>query len=251
MSTTPTPALPSASFGGGLRAFARGASFIVTTPALWLAAAAPIAAWLVMFAMVGGGAAHFVMRGINENMTLTETIERVLGALAGFIGAFLAATALAQPLAGPALDVLVERRRAALGLPVGPKQRLRDTLPRALGVTMLGLAVSLPLLALLWLASMLVPVLSPVFVILKFVVLALTVAWDFLDYPFGVEGMRLGERIAFMRAHFGLVLGFGVAAALVLLVPCVGLVVLPMGVVGATDALFFGRTAVSRYPPTS
>ena len=245
---TSAPASVASSFSAGVRAFFRGVKFVVGTPSLWLAAAAPVVAWLVVFGVISAASARYVMRSLHDNMTITETLERVASAMAGFVAAFLAATALAQPLAGPALDTLVERRRAQLGLAAGIKEPLRATMPRALGVTLLGLAVSLPILGGLWLLAIAVPLIAPALLVLKFLVVALAVAWDFLDYPFAAEGMRLGERVAFIRANFGLVMGFGIAAALVLLVPCVGLMVLPIGVAGATDALFFGRGDVSRYP---
>ncbi len=60
-------------------------------------------------------------------------------------------------------------------------------------------------------------------------------AWDLLDYPFGLRGMRVRERLRFIRANFRAVLGFGACASLVLVIPGVGLLVLlPLGVAGAT-----------------
>jgi uncharacterized protein involved in cysteine biosynthesis len=49
--------------------------------------------------------------------------------------------------------------------------------------------------------------------------------------------------MGFIREHFSAVVGFGVAAALLLLVPGLGLLLLPFGVAGAT------RMVVASQPP--
>jgi uncharacterized protein involved in cysteine biosynthesis len=71
----------------------------------------------------------------------------------------------------------------------------------------------------------------------------LVVAWDFFDYPLGHAGMGVRDRFDFMKKNFGGVFGLGFLAAFVLLVPCIGLFVLPVGVVAATD--LHGRTTAS------
>jgi CysZ protein len=68
---------------------------------------------------------------------------------------------------------------------------------------------------------------------LKFVVSALLIAWDLLDYPLSRRGLGVGARIAWLRRNLGATLGFGLAAAFLLVVPCAGLLVLPFGVAGA------------------
>lgn len=225
--------------------------FVIGKPSMWSAAAVPVLVWVLLLSGTAGGLGFALWRSMRGNVTFTQGLERVLGAMLALVLVFLVAASLAQALSGPALDLLVERRRAALGLGKAPSLPFRETFPRSLGVTLLGLAMSLPFLGLLVVLGMVVPVLAPLFLALKFLIVSLVVAWDFLDYPFAVEGMRLGERVAFMKRHFLLVMGFGMTAALALVVPGVGLVLLPMGVVGATDVLFFGRAASSRYPRKS
>jgi uncharacterized protein involved in cysteine biosynthesis len=108
-----------------------------------------------------------------------------------------------------------------------------EQLARSLGVALLGLAVSVPILGALAAVSFFFPAAAVVCVPLKLLTLALLAAWDLLDYPFSQRGMGVRARLAWMRARFGRVLAFGLCAALVLLVPGIGLFVLPMGVAGA------------------
>ena len=69
---------------------------------------------------------------------------------------------------------------------------------------------------------------------LKFVVTGVLAAYDLLDYPLSQRGQSVADRVAFIRANFAAVLGFGVATAALLLIPGVGLFLLPFGVAGAT-----------------
>ena len=69
---------------------------------------------------------------------------------------------------------------------------------------------------------------------LKFVVTGVLAAYDLLDYPLSQRGQSVADRVAFIRANLAAVLGFGVATAALLLIPGVGLFLLPFGVAGAT-----------------
>ncbi|HLM76574.1 MAG TPA: hypothetical protein VK459_27920, partial [Polyangiaceae bacterium] len=57
--------------------------------------------------------------------------------------------------------------------------------------------------------------------------------WDLCDYPLSIRGVGVGERVAFFGRNIKAVLGFGVGLALVSLVPCLIVLVLPAGVAGA------------------
>lgn len=100
---------------------------------------------------------------------------------------------------------------------------------------MTALLVGGPLLVALALISMVFPPAAVVTVPLKVVVSSFVVAWDLLDYPFGLRKMRVRERLAWMRANLGSVLLFGASAGALLLVPLLGLFMLPCGVAAATE----------------
>jgi uncharacterized protein involved in cysteine biosynthesis len=93
----------------------------------------------------------------------------------------------------------------------------------------------LPVVLALSLLELLFPPLAIVVTPLKLLLGALGVAWGLFDYPLTLRGMRARERFAFMTKHLTVVLGFGVAFSGLFLVPCFGTLMLPAGVVAATQ----------------
>lgn len=162
---------------------------------------------------------------------------RVVFGVVSLVVAFLTALSLAQPLSGFALDAIARRQELALDGRTWPEQPLLPTLLRSLRVTLTALGASLPVLGALTLVTFFVPPAGVVTLPLKFLVTGLTVAYDLLDYPLGLRGIGVRARLLFMREHLPAMLGFGTAAALLLLVPGVGLLLLPIGVAGATRVI--------------
>jgi len=152
----------------------------------------------------------------------------------GLVIAFFVAMSLAQPLSGFALDAIARKQELARGGRVWPDQPLVAGALRSLRVSLTALAVGLPVLGLLALVTFLFPPAGVVTIPLKFVVTGLLVAYDLLDYPLSLRGHSVSNRLVFMRQNFMAVLGFGVATGALLLIPGVGLLVLPFGVAGAT-----------------
>ena len=231
---------------GGMGALFEAVGFVVTTPAVWTLAMIPVAVALVLAGGCGalglwGAAAlttHLV--GTPEGglaIAGAWALRILLGLLALFVS-IVVAMSLAQPLSGFALERIARAQEKKLGGPAWPDQPFGESLVRSLGVTFTALLLGLPVLALLTLVTVLVPPAAFVTVPLKFVVTALMIAWDFLDYPLSVRGTSVGGRLRFVGAHFWAVLGFGVASGLILLVPGVGLFLLPIGVAGATRLVF-------------
>lgn len=237
------PALPKVTLGvfGGMGALLSAVAFVVTTPAVWALAIVPALVALVL--MAGSGAlglwgamalADHVAAAASGGLALAIawTLRVLLGAVALLV-AVIVAFSLAQPLSGAALERIARAQEKRLGGRDWPEQPAATAMLRSLQVTMTGLLFGLPLLAALTLVTVLAPPAAIVTVPLKFVVTALMIAWDFLDYPLSVRGVTVAGRLRFVRANFGAVLGFGVASAFVLLVPGIGLLLLPIGVAGA------------------
>jgi CysZ protein len=228
-------------FFRGIRAFFTGVAFVFGTPSVWGYAIVPVALALVLTVALSAlglwGAAHVAHAVVGADAGALGTmvvwlIEIALG-LVAILTALLVAFALAQPLSGFALDVITRRQARALGAPEPPPQR-GSSFFRSLRVTFAALAVAVPLLALLALITILFPPAAVVTLPLKLAVSALTLAWDLLDYPLSQLGLGVRDRLRWMRARFGAVMGFGIAGSFVLLVPGLGLLMLPMGVAGAT-----------------
>ena len=242
MPSVVTPARPNPpGFFGGARAFFHGLGYIVTTPSTWRYAIIPM---LVAMVLLGG----FGALGVWGAIALTHVIlgsasgalatvgawvlEVVLGAVSLLVAAVIALS-LAQPISGFALEAIAVAQEKSLGGREWPSQPVAASFVRSLGVTLTGLALGLPFLGVLTLISVFVPPAAVVTVPLKFLVTALMIAWDLLDYPLSIRGMSVGGRLRFIGQNFGAVLGFGLASGMLLLVPGIGLLVLPVGVAGA------------------
>ena len=233
-------------FFAGVRAVLGGVGFVVSRPSVWPLAAVPV---LVACALLGGLGTGAVALGTEiahriagDPATSTGAaagfwVVRVLAWVVGLVLAFVVAISLAQPLSGPALEGVARRQEVALGGRTWPDQPFFAGVLRSLRVSLTALAIGLPILGVLALITLLFPPAGVVTIPLKFLVTGLLAAYDFLDYPFSVRGQGVRARLAFMREEAWAVLGFGVTTAALLLIPLMGLFLLPFGVAGATRLL--------------
>jgi CysZ protein len=229
-------------FLAGVRALFGGLGFVVTTPAAWGWAMIPVAVATLLFGGLGalsiwGGSAlseRLVgdVAGHGWSMLGMWTLRILFWAI-GMLVAFVLAMSLAQPLSGFALDAITRKQELALGGRTWPDQPLVSSAFRSLRVSLTALFVGLPVLAVLALVTVFIPPAAVVTLPLKFVVTGLLTAYDLLDYPLSLRGEDVGARLRFIAANFPAVLGFGVAAALLLLIPGGALFLLPFGVAGA------------------
>jgi CysZ protein len=227
-------------FGDGFTALWEGVQFVFR-PKNWGLAFVPAAVAIGLMTILGIGAT-FAGHAIGDLVassgdawyhSVLRFVLKALFMLLGLALAFLIAFALAQPISGFALDGLSRRQERELGGPERPGHSGVANFLRTLKCTFLGLAVAIAIIAPLSLLS-LSGVLAIVAVPLKLYVAALCVTWDFLDYPLGLRGVDLGDRVRWVRHNFAAVSGMAVAAGCVLLVPGLALLLLPAGVVGAT-----------------
>lgn len=241
---------PPAGIFGGVRSMGSGVAFIAKRPETWPLAMAPVAAALVLIGALSTLGLWGVARATAALREAPDVWHQAGGwlasltlALAVLLAAGLVGLSLAQPVAGAALDALSRRQETALGGPHRPDGSLAENAWRSLRVTMAALALGLPLLGLLTVAAIAFPPAVVVTTPLKFVVSALMLAWDLFDYPFGLRGMHVRERLRWMRENFRVVLGFGLTAAGAFLVPGMGLLALPVGVVAATRIMVLREQA--------
>lgn len=232
-------------FFAGAGCFFEGAGFVASTPRIWPNATVPVVMALLLLALVGGlgvwGGVRAAIGIVGDDASGASAaagwVLRIVFGVVAVLLAILSAMALAQPLSGWALDGIVRRQEAELGVPPWPEHPFFPQALRSLAVSLTALLVGGSILVGLSVVELLAAPAAVVCEPLKFIVGALMLAWDFLDYPMGLRGQGVGQRAAWVRAHFGAVLGFGMVAGVVLLVPCIGLLVLPMGVAGATRLL--------------
>jgi CysZ protein len=230
-------------FFAGVRAVLGGVGFVVSRPAVWPLAAVPVLVALALFGGLGAlavsGGTDLAQRIVSDPSSSVSAAAgywalRLLAWVVGLVLAFVVAMSLAQPLSGAALEGIARRQEIALGGRTWPNQPFWPGVLRSLRVSLTALAVGLPILSLLAVVTFVFPPAAVVTVPLKFLVAGLLAAYDLLDYPFSVRGEGVRTRLAFLRAEGWAVLGFGVTTAALLLIPLMGLFLLPFGVAGAT-----------------
>lgn len=227
-------------FVEGLAAPWHGLGWLVGTPSAWPVALVPMLVFTALVSAGSYGGIRLVEHLIAPHLThldgwnLLLQVLRVLGWLAAVGVAVLLSLALAQPLSGPALESLARRQGSAIGATLPPERPFLEGLGRSLRVTLFGLLVTVPLVIGLTIVELFVPPLAVITVPLKFVLTALMVAWDLLDYPLSLRAAGVRARIAWISSHFAATMGFGLSVAVIGLIPCAGLLFLPAGVAGAT-----------------
>jgi CysZ protein len=236
----------------GARAFFGGIGFVVSRPGVWPYAMVPVVVLLALVTVLGGGGIwgswhvlSAMFAGSGAWATAAKwTLELVVGSIV-LVLAVLFGFALAQPLSGFALESISETQDVTLGGTHHAKPRFFDNLTRSIAVNMLGLAVGVPLFVVLTVIELFAPPAVVVTFPLKFVLSALLLAWDLLDYPLGLRGVSVGQRLRFFGHNFWALLVFGSFGAIILLVPGLGLLLLPFGVAGATRLVVWSERGIA------
>jgi CysZ protein len=240
---TPRPHRADLAFFDGAFAILRGARFLWATPASWPLAAVPVVVCSLLCALSIAGAIHYVPQLMAAGWPSLEArlgefgagLLRAIFVLLGAVLGVFVATFVTPPLSAPALERLVLLRERSLGLEPRPAAGFIREFWCALQAQLVALAIGVPVLAVLWLVTLLAPPAAVATVPLKFLVLALSVAWSLLDYPLSLRGVALRDRLSRMRAQAPRVLGFGAAMALLFAVPLLPLVLLPAAVAAAAE----------------
>lgn len=224
-------------FVQGTSALFSGVWFVMRTPAVWPLAAVPVV--IVAASTVGltVGVMHVLAPRISAafgpRLGILATLVEVVVAVLTLIVATLLGFAVAQPLSGPALNGIVRRAEAEVGAPSFPATGFFEDMGRAFQSIAVSYGVGLPVLALLYVFTIVVPPAVVVTFPLKLLVLSLLVSWDLCDYPLSSHGVPVGARVSFMTRNLPAMLGFGFGLVLAAMVPGLMILILPGGVAGA------------------
>jgi len=202
--------------------------------------------WLLVHVTMGWAASLVATGGV-----LRAAARLVLDFIAVVVSVALAlfgSLTLASPLSATALERLVRIHDERVGAPAYPRTPWITSASRALGASLLGLAVSIPVTLVVTIVDALFPPAAVVLVPLGTLVSGYVIAWNLLDYPLGLRAVTLGERARWMASRVALVTGFALSSSLLLLVPGLGLLLLPAGVVGAAMVVDGGKLPA---PPSS
>ena len=138
---------------------------------------------------------------------------------------------LSNILASPLYDhisIRYERMRYHNASPeqvASPPKGVLTVMKEEVKKALLMLVIPLPLLF--------IPVVG---IVLSFVVAGIFIAWDYIDFSLSRDYPLLKDRIKALWRHKAILLGFGCP----LLIPFVGLVIMPFAILGATK-LYFDR----------
>lgn len=226
----------------GLQAFFRGIGFVIVTPRVWGYALVPVAMLVLLFCgLMGLGiwASHWfgdwlIRPDVGTWGEIGRWTLKIALDVAAFVAAVLLALSLAQPLSGFALESIAHAQEIALMGSAAPKSSFFVSLVSTSKAVIVALLIGGPLLVVLFLISFFFPPAAVVTVPLKVLVCGWMLAWDFIDYPLAMRGVGLEARFAWVGRNFGAFTLFGVLWTLPLVVPGMQLVILPMGVAGAT-----------------
>lgn len=226
----------------GLEAFLGGIGFVIATPRVWPYALVPVAMLLLLSCGLFGlsiWGSHYLsdwLIGPDPGAWGQIGYWGMMAALVvvGFVAAALLALSLAQPLSGFALEAIAHAQEIALTGTAAPKASFLAAMVATSTAVIVSLLVGGSLLVILFVISFFFPPAAVVTVPLKVVVCGWILAWDFIDYPLAMRGVGLVERFAWVGRNFGAFTLFGVLWTLLIVVPGVVLLILPMGVAGAT-----------------
>jgi CysZ protein len=127
--------------------------------------------------------------------------------------------------------------RIAKGLPEQPfsmEAFLRD-LELTVRLEITKMLIYVPVMAGAFLLSLLLPVVGQgIYVLFGAFFTATYNAVDYTDWPLARRGFGPADRIVVLRRRFTRMLGLGTAVWLLLIVPILGLLAMPAGVVGGT-----------------
>jgi CysZ protein len=226
----------------GVRAFLGGIGFIVTTPGVWGYALVPVTMLLLLGCGLSGlfawGSWRTSVALFGEDPgtwgLVGSWLMRLVLLLVSLLVAMVLGLTLAQPLSGFALEAISHAQEYALTGHAPPKASFVTSLWSTTRAVLFSLLVGGPLLAILFTIGFFFPPATVVTVPLKFLVCGWMLAWDFIDYPLAMRDVGVAERIQWVARNWEAFTIFGLGWALLVFVPGIVLLLLPMGVAGAT-----------------
>jgi len=228
--------------GSAIEAFFGGAAFILTTPRVWPLAVIPA---MILSVLWTGFTALAIWGAVELSDSLIApprgtwagigywTLVILFSAL-GILLAALAALTLAQPLSGPALERISIAQQRKLTGTAPPQHPFLQSIWVSLKAVLFALATGGTAIVVLFFVNWIFPPAAVVTVPLKFLVGSWMLAWDFLDYPLGLRGLGVRARLAWVWRNPGAFTMYGIIGALFTVVPGAVLLLLPVGVAGAT-----------------
>jgi CysZ protein len=216
-------------FVWGLRFFFAGLRMFIRHPSLLALSLIPVGLTVVVLLLLAFGCAWLIGQWIAG---LIPDDLRLVAQAVVFIFALLLGYFIYMPLARVVLAPFSEALSRKTHLISGGSGWRSDAgwgraMTEGLKLAVFHTVVALAALALGF-------IFPPVGAPLGILVAVFLSGLDFLDVPLSARGMPLRKKLALIGRNKSLALGFGAASYLILLIPGVNLLLLPVGVIGAT-----------------
>jgi CysZ protein len=230
-------------FRDGLGSLVFGLRFLFRRPEALPLAAVPM---LVVVALSGLSIFASLRWALPAIAALLPAAESELGrgllGLVSWLAAALVATlgivlalVLGPPLSAPALERLVTLVEDELGAPPRPAMGWAHEMWLGLRASLIGLLIFSPPLLVCSLLELVFPMAAVVTLPLRLVFSSLSVAYALFDYPQSLRGYPIRSRLRLLRRALAPILGFGAGCSALFWFPCSMLLVLPIGVIAATQ----------------
>jgi CysZ protein len=164
---------------------------------------------------------------------LIELLAGVAITLLGLVLVVLLSSVVAAPF-NDALSEAVERILTGGSAPPFSFRRMMADVLRTIRIEALKVFVYAGVVGPMFLASFFVPVIGQVISIVGFVLTAVYLGTDYVDWPAARRDWSVGDRIRFVRAQLPAVAGFGTGVWVLLFVPLLNLFFMPAAVAGGT-----------------
>jgi len=238
-----TPLRKPPTFFDGVKCFGSAFALLLRKPAVWPHALVPAVLVIVLSAAGLFASFQWVSPWIRELMpaaegrvggTAVDVVSFVGTVLVATLGALLALSA-APTLSAPALERLVTMTEEGIGAP--PRAPLGFFREVALGLraSFIGFCLFAPLLAVLFLSELIFPISVVATVPIRLAVAALWLAYTMFDYPQSLRGYPIRARFRLLRRALAPALGYGLTCSLLFWTACAIPLLLPLGVVAATQ----------------
>jgi CysZ protein len=226
----------------GARYVLGGARFVLSTRALWGFALVPAAMSATLFWLMGGIGSDWIV-GHAEVIAAEEGRAAYVSGwlrheaspswITPMVAVSLVVAAVVQPMCALALDVVTREQGWRAARRSWTADAPTEVPFRSFEATICSLAASLPPLAILTLGAFRFPRVAYPLAAVALVISGLSLAWNFAEYPLSRRDLGFAQRARWMRKYLGAVLGFGLTCAVLLVVPVIGLLVVPAGIAGA------------------
>lgn len=201
-------------------------------PSLFTLALLPITLTVVVLLGLAWGSAWLIGRSLQQSQMIVaegQVLIQILVFLLVLFVMYLVYLPLTRIFLAPFSDKLSHKTSVLSGVSSRATNELGFF--RAIWEGAKLVALQLVLIGIVLLLTIFLP---PVGVPLGVIVTICFCGIDFLDVPLSMRGMSMRQKFGFLWRSRALVFGFAIAGYLLLHIPILNLLVLPVGVIGAT-----------------